>query len=56
MADELKERLGLDATLIPGHGGIFEVSVDGAVIFSKKSAGRFPEPGEIAGMIESKKR
>lgn len=27
--------------------GSFEVSVEGELIFSKKSAGRFPNPGEI---------
>jgi selenoprotein W-related protein len=40
------------ATLIAGSGGVFEVSVDGKVIFSKKSVGRFPEEGEIVGMLQ----
>lgn len=56
MADELKSELGVDATLIPGHGGVFEVTIDGKAIFSKKSAGRFPNDGEIAGMLRAKKR
>lgn len=30
-----------------GSGGEFEVSVDGRVVFSKKSEGRFPELDEI---------
>jgi selenoprotein W-related protein len=33
--------------LIEGSGGIFEVAKDGKLIFSKKQAGRFPEPEEI---------
>ena len=47
MAAELKEHLGVEATLIPGSGGVFDVTVDGKLIFSKKAAGRFPHDGEI---------
>lgn len=37
-----------------GSGGRFEVSLDGDVVFSKKSAGRFPKPGEVAALFEQK--
>lgn len=38
--------------IIGGGGGIFEVAVDGTVIFSKHAcADRFPEPGELAGTL-----
>lgn len=33
--------------LVPGGGGIFEVKVDGDVVFSKHQAGRFPSVDEI---------
>jgi selenoprotein W-related protein len=33
--------------LVPGFGGVFEVSRDGRKIFSKKEMGRFPEWEEI---------
>lgn len=52
MAAELKQHLGVDSELVQGHGGVFEVTVDGKVIFSKKQVGRFPEPGEIVGMLQ----
>lgn len=52
MAAELKQHLGLESELIAGHGGVFEVTVDGKVIFSKKDVGRFPEPGEILGKLQ----
>jgi selenoprotein W-related protein len=39
------------ATLIESKGGVFDVEVDGRVIFSKKALGRFPEEGEIAKLI-----
>jgi len=34
-------------TLIPSSGGVFEVEVDGALVFSKKKEGRFPEWAEL---------
>jgi selenoprotein W-related protein len=33
--------------LIPSDGGRFEVSVDGALVYSKLETGRFPEYEEI---------
>jgi selT/selW/selH-like putative selenoprotein len=30
---------------------VFDVTVDGALVFSKYSVGRFPEPGEVVAMI-----
>jgi selT/selW/selH-like putative selenoprotein len=32
-------------------GGVFEISVDGRLAFSKKAAGRFPTPDEIVGCL-----
>lgn len=43
----LKRERDLDATLIPGRGGEFEVTVDGTLVFSKKQEGRFPSAEEI---------
>ena len=37
--------------LISSGGGVFEIKIGNDVIFSKKSAGRFPEPGEISSLI-----
>ena len=30
-----------------GKNGVFEVSLDGDLLFSKKATGRFPEAGEV---------
>lgn len=38
-------------TLVPGSGGIFEVEVDGRVVFSKHDEGRFPEHDEILARL-----
>lgn len=32
-------------------GGVFEVAVDGQLIFSKKALGRHAEPGEILTLM-----
>jgi selenoprotein W-related protein len=37
-----------------GSHGVFEISLDGEVVFSKKAAGRFPRPGEVAALFETK--
>jgi len=39
-------------TLMPSDGGCFEVSVNGAVLYSKLKTGRFAEPGEISRLLE----
>jgi selT/selW/selH-like putative selenoprotein len=54
LADELKKALGVSSKLIAGSGGVFEVTVNGRMVFSKSEAGRFPDPGEIAGKLQKK--
>jgi selenoprotein W-related protein len=44
----------LQPTLIKSRGGVFEVTLDGELLFSKKKAGRFPESGEIARSLASR--
>ncbi len=38
-------------SLQPGTGGIFEVRLNGAVIFSRKEHSRFPESKELKQLI-----
>ena len=40
--------------LISSSGGTFTISLDGQLVFSKKAAGRFPKPGEVAALFEKK--
>ncbi len=51
MEAELKKEFGANVELIPSSGGVFEVTVDGKLVFSKKELGRFPEPGEVVGKL-----
>jgi selenoprotein W-related protein len=52
LAEQIEAKVGLRSELIKGHGGVFEVTVNGKSIFSKKKLGRFPEPGEVEGQLE----
>lgn len=44
---------GTPVTLEPSSGGVFEVSLDGTRLFSKKSLGRHAAKGEILGLIRA---
>ena len=41
-------------TLVPGRGGVFDVRIDGELVFSQKDAGRLPEPREIKDALRAK--
>ena len=43
-----------EVALVPGHGGIFEVRVDGEAIFNRKESGRFVEPMELKQAIRDR--
>ena len=53
MADTLKKAVeGVDeVTLTESAGGVFEITVDGTLVFSKKAAGRFPEDDEAIDLV-----
>ena len=41
-------------TLVPGEGGIFEIRLDGELLFSRQHAGRFPESGELKQLLRDR--
>jgi len=43
-----------EVALVPGTGGIFDVSVDGERIWSRKEAGRFPEMAELKRLVRDR--
>ena len=43
-----------DVRLIPSKGGVFEVVLDGELIFSKKGLKRHANPGEVIGLLEAR--
>lgn len=54
MAEQIERQFGVKPTLIRSRGGVFEVTVGNDLIFSKKKLGRFPEPGEVEKVLESR--
>jgi selenoprotein W-related protein len=36
---------------VPSSGGVFEVTVDGRLVFSKRALRRHAEPGEIMRLL-----
>jgi selT/selW/selH-like putative selenoprotein len=41
-----------EVRLVQSSGGLFEVAVDGQLVFSKKATRRHAEPGEVLKAIE----
>ena len=51
MAAAIKEATGIDAELIKGGGGIFDVKVDGKLIYSKHKTGEFPTNEQVVQQL-----
>ncbi len=47
MAAAIKQSTGAESKLIAGANGIFDVVVDGELIYSKHQTGQFPEDAEV---------
>jgi len=44
---EISQQFGMRSELIEGSGGIFDVTADGTLVYSKHQTGRFPENAEV---------
>ena len=57
MAQELlttfEHELG-EVALVPGSGGVFEIRVDGATLWSRAERGRFPEIKELKQLVRDR--
>ncbi|MCB1747865.1 MAG: SelT/SelW/SelH family protein [Gammaproteobacteria bacterium] len=42
-----------EVTLVAGGGGVFEITVDGRLAWSKKARGRFPDDAEIDALLQT---
>jgi predicted Rdx family selenoprotein len=51
----IKERYGITAQLDEGAGGIFEVSIDGRVVYTNQTTYRFPTNEEIFAQVDAVK-
>ncbi len=56
MQEAIKTKYGLTAGLKEGAGGIFEVSIDGKVVYSNQTTYRFPTDPEIFEKIDAARK
>jgi selT/selW/selH-like putative selenoprotein len=52
LGDELKKNLGAEIELVAGSNGVFDISLDGNMIYSKFKEGRFPQTDEILARVK----
>ena len=50
----MDHEFGAAVELIKGKDGVFEVTVDGDLVFSKRALGRFPDDGEVVKAIRGR--
>jgi selT/selW/selH-like putative selenoprotein len=49
--DLIERRASAKVALVRGSGGVFEITIDGTLGYSKKSTGRFPQDRELAALF-----
>jgi selT/selW/selH-like putative selenoprotein len=52
----IKNEFGLTADLTGGHGGVFDVTIDGQTVYSKHETFRFPSNDEILAKIRERQK
>ena len=52
LRESLERQFGVKAELVKGMGGVFEISVNDNLLFSKKELNRFPNENEVEDLIE----
>jgi selT/selW/selH-like putative selenoprotein len=52
----IKDKYGLTSRLVEGAGGIFEVYIDGATVYSNRTTHRFPTNEEIFAKIDAARK
>jgi selT/selW/selH-like putative selenoprotein len=49
--DRIVAKADAKVELVKGSGGVFEITVDGRLAFSKKQTGRFPTDQELDALV-----
>ena len=52
MRESIQSKFGVNDELIKGTGGVFEVTLNNSLIFSKKELGRFPNENEVENILD----
>jgi selT/selW/selH-like putative selenoprotein len=55
LAAEIERQIGVKPRLVRGDSGVFDVSADGALVFSKKQTGRFPTEAEVLAALSARR-
>jgi hypothetical protein len=53
LGHELKQALNVSPRIRWGGPGQMDVLVNGTAVFSRKTAGRMPKPGEVVSLLRS---
>lgn len=53
LAEKLKNSLKLETDLIKGSNGIFDIEIDGKLVYSKNETGEFPDEESLIQKIRS---
>lgn len=53
LLEEHESRVGV-LEVVPGRGGIFDVHVDGELLFTKSMLGRYPDPDDVLPLVTPK--
>ena len=51
MRDFFEERFITNIDLVASSGGVFEITIDDKLVFSKKKEGRFPTDNELIELV-----
>ena len=51
MRDRIAKKSQADINLVRSSGGVFEIKIDGELVFSKQASGRFPTDEEVDNLI-----
>jgi hypothetical protein len=55
LSAELARDVGVTPKISWAWPGQLDVLIDGALVFSRRAAGRLPEPGEIARLAQARR-
>ena len=53
LLEEWEARIGL-LEVVPGKGGIFDVHMDGELVFTKSMIGRYPQPDDVIPLLRER--
>jgi len=53
LLEEMEDVIGT-VEVVTGKGGIFDVHVDGDLVFEKSMLGRYPDPDDVLPLVRNK--